>query len=111
MFVAVSSVALLLTVAGVLGLTLFAHEINAESLGLDKIMVKDFAKTYSQPVPAGAETMNLKGEQSLEAMLEEYKIDWTFLAKDVAANKLLAHLPGWRRAYGDDQATIFVRER
>jgi hypothetical protein len=64
----------------------------------------DFIKRY-------AETVNLKGDQSLEATLEEFKIDWTFLAKDVPANKLLAHLPGWRRAFGDDQATIFVRER
>jgi hypothetical protein len=27
------------------------------------------------------------------------------------ANKLLAHLPGWRLAYSDDEATIFVRNR
>ena len=38
----------------------FAHEINAESLGLDKIMVKEFAATYGQPVPAGADGMSLK---------------------------------------------------
>jgi hypothetical protein len=64
----------------------------------------DFIKRY-------VEIVSLKGEQSLEATLDEYKIDWTFLGKDQAANKLLARLPGWRRAYGDDQATIFVRER
>ena len=38
----------------------FANEINAESLGLDKIMVKDFAVKYKQPVPPGAGGMTLK---------------------------------------------------
>ena len=47
----------------------------------------------------------------LETILDEYKVEWTFLSKDMPANKLLARLPGWRRAYSDDEATIFVRDR
>jgi hypothetical protein len=47
----------------------------------------------------------------LETILDEFKIEWTFLSKDMPANKLLAHLPGWRLAYSDDEATIFVRDR
>jgi hypothetical protein len=46
----------------------------------------------------------------LQKTLEKYKIDWTLLLKDQAANKLLATLPGWRRAYADDKTVIFVRE-
>ena len=38
----------------------FAHEINAEALGLDKIGVKEFAAKYKQTAPAGAEDMTLK---------------------------------------------------
>ena len=30
---------------------------------------------------------------------------------DQAANQLLARLPGWRRAYSDEVATIFVRDK
>jgi hypothetical protein len=57
------------------------------------------------------ELLHLSGEEPLEQVLDRYKIQWTFLRKDRAANRLLEHLPGWRRAYGDDEATIFVRER
>jgi hypothetical protein len=64
----------------------------------------DFIKLY-------ADAVNLRGDEPLETLLDRYKIDWTFLAKDQPANKLLAHLPGWHQAYSDDQATIFVRDR
>ena len=58
-----------------------------------------------------AEAVSLRGDEPFETLLDRYKIDWTFLAKNQPANQLLAHLPGWRRAYSDDEATIFVRER
>ncbi len=58
---------------------------------------------------AGA--VNLRGDSDLQGMLDQYGIEWTFLTKDAAANKLLAKLPGWKLAYSDDQATIFVRRR
>jgi hypothetical protein len=64
----------------------------------------DFIKSYSEAV-------NLRGETRLEDMLDRYRVDWTFLTRDCAANQLLARLPGWRQAYSDEQATIFVRER
>lgn len=58
-----------------------------------------------------ADAINLRGEEPLESLLDQYKVNWTLLARDLPANKLLAHLPGWHRAYSDDQATIFVRDR
>jgi hypothetical protein len=64
----------------------------------------DFIKRY-------VEAVNLRGDEPLETLLDRYRIDWTFLANDLPANQLLAHLPGWHKAYGDDQATIFVRDR
>ncbi|MEA2802344.1 MAG: hypothetical protein QOE49_2439 [Rhodospirillaceae bacterium] len=64
----------------------------------------DFIKHY-------VEALGLRGEESLERVLDRHDIQWTFLRKDRPANRLLEHLPGWRRAYGDDAATIFVRER
>jgi hypothetical protein len=64
----------------------------------------EFIKRY-------AEAVNLRGEEPFEALLERWHIDWTLLAKDAPANKLLARLPGWRQAYTDDQATIFVRDK
>jgi hypothetical protein len=64
----------------------------------------EFIKRY-------AEAVNLRGDEPFEALLERWHIDWTLLAKDAPANKLLARLPGWHQAYTDDQATIFVRDR
>jgi hypothetical protein len=64
----------------------------------------DFIKRY-------VEVLGLRGDESLEQVLDRHAIQWTFLRKDRPANRLLEHLPGWRRAYGDDTATIFVRDR
>ena len=43
--------------------------------------------------------------------IERWSIDWTLLRSDLPANPLLERLPGWRRVYKDDTATIFARER
>ncbi|WP_170921184.1 hypothetical protein [Enhydrobacter aerosaccus] len=72
--------------------------------GRGELFGGDFIKQYVQAV-------NLRGDEPLEALLDRYNIAWTFLAKDQPANRLLAHLPGWRQAYSDDQAVIFVRDR
>jgi hypothetical protein len=64
----------------------------------------DFIKRY-------AEAVNLRGDEPLERLIERHAIDWTLFPKDQPINKLLAHLPGWRRAYSDDASTIFVRDR
>jgi hypothetical protein len=64
----------------------------------------EFIKRY-------AEAVSLRGEEPFETLIERDRIDWTLLPKEQPANQLLARLPGWRRAYGDDTATIFVRER
>jgi hypothetical protein len=42
-------------------------------------------------------------------LLRQYKIDTTLLARNAPANGLLARLKGWKRIYGDDIATVFVR--
>jgi hypothetical protein len=64
----------------------------------------DFIKRY-------VEIVNARGARPLEETLDEFRIDWTLLQKDQAANKILAHLPNWKRVYGDDTAVIFVRQR
>ena len=64
----------------------------------------DFIRRYN-------EAIGLRGETKLEDLLERHRIGWTFLTKDAPANRLLARLPGWRQAFSDDQATIFVREK
>lgn len=56
------------------------------------------------------ELLHLSGEEPVEKVLDRFNIQWTLLRKDRAANRLLEHLPGWHRAFGDDEATIFVRE-
>jgi hypothetical protein len=64
----------------------------------------DFIKRYVQAV-------SLRDEEPLEVLLDRWAIDWTLLSKDLPANRLLARLPGWRQAYSDDSAVIFVREK
>ncbi|UYN95930.1 MAG: hypothetical protein KIT25_03005 [Enhydrobacter sp.] len=70
--------------------------------GRGELFGGDFIKSYVRAVA-------LRGEEPFDAMLDRYRIDWTLLASDQAANKLLARLPGWREAYRDDVAVIFVR--
>jgi hypothetical protein len=64
----------------------------------------DFIKRYVNIV-------HLKDDRPLEETLDEFRIDWTFLQKNQAANKVLEHLPNWKRVYSDDTAAIFVRQR
>ena len=64
----------------------------------------DFIKRY-------VEIVNGREARPLEETLDEFHIDWTLLQKDLAANKILALLPNWKRVYSDDTAIIFVRQR
>jgi hypothetical protein len=64
----------------------------------------DFVKRY-------ANIVELRDKAPLEETLDEFHIDWTLLLKDQPANKVLAHLPNWKRVYSDDTATIFARQR
>jgi hypothetical protein len=57
-----------------------------------------------------SDAVNLRGETRLEELLERYGVEWTFLTRDAPANRLLEHLPDWRLAYSDEQATIYVRK-
>ena len=45
---------------------------------------------------------------ALTALLDRYHIAWTLLPTQSPAIAGLDHLPGWRRAYTDDQAVIHV---
>ena len=72
--------------------------------GRGELFGGDFIKRY-------VEAVNGREAQPFEETLDEFHIDWTLLQKDQAANKILAHLPNWKRVYGDDTATIFVRQR
>jgi hypothetical protein len=73
--------------------------------GRGELFGGEFIKKY-------VDAVHLRGEdpEVLQKTLETYKIDWTLLLKDQPANKLLATLPGWRQAYSDDKAVIFVRQ-
>ena len=64
----------------------------------------DFVKSY-------AKAISLRGNEPLEELLDRWHVGWTLLAKDQPANQLLGRLPGWHKAFGDDQATIFVRNQ
>ena len=72
--------------------------------GRGELFGGDFIKRY-------VEIVNGREGRPLEETLDEFRIDWTLLQKDQAANKILAHLPNWKRVYSDNTATIFVRQR
>jgi hypothetical protein len=45
----------------------------------------------------------------LVGLLDRYRIGWTLLRAGSPAVAALDRLPGWRRAYSDDQTVIDVR--
>jgi hypothetical protein len=49
-------------------------------------------------------------QPALSNLLEKYHIAWTLLDPSNASVEKLDQIPGWRRAYADDHAVIFVRE-
>ena len=42
-------------------------------------------------------------------LLDKYRIRFCLLSKNAPMGRLLPYLPGWRKAYSDDVATVFVR--
>ena len=73
--------------------------------GRGELFGGDFIKRYVHAVSLRDE------EEPFDALLDRWAIDWTLLSKDQPANRLLARLPGWRQAYSDAAAVIFVREK
>jgi hypothetical protein len=47
---------------------------------------------------------------NLFRLLDDYKIEATFLRTQSAATKLLDHMDGWEKVYSDDIATIHLRK-
>ena len=58
-----------------------------------------------------AKAAALSGDEPFDKLLDRYGIEWTLLLPKQQANRLLERLPNWRRAYADEAAVIFVRER
>ena len=48
--------------------------------------------------------------ENLFRLLDEYKIEATFMRTQSAATKLLDHIDGWQKIYSDDIATIHLRK-
>ncbi|WP_428674415.1 hypothetical protein [Reyranella sp.] len=74
--------------------------------GRGELFGGEFIRKYVQAIHLTGAEPNL-----LEHTLERWNVSWTLLLKGEPANNLLARLPGWRRAYADEKAVIFVRER
>ena len=74
--------------------------------GRAELFGAEFIKEYVEAIHLGGDTPGL-----LERTLSRWDIRWTLMLKEEPANKLLARLPGWRQAYADDRAMIFLRDR
>jgi hypothetical protein len=48
--------------------------------------------------------------ENLFRLLEEYRIEATFMRTQSAATKLLDHVDGWQKVYADDIATTHLRQ-
>jgi hypothetical protein len=72
--------------------------------GRGELFGGDFIRRY-------ADAVTLRGDERLGDFLDRHAIDWTLLRRDQAANRLLEQMPGWRLAFSDDVATVFVRQR
>ena len=70
--------------------------------GRGELFGGDFVTLYAKAV-------NLTSDEPLDALLDRHGIGWTLLLPKQPANRLLARLPNWRRAYADDAAVIYVR--
>ncbi|TIP68881.1 MAG: hypothetical protein E5X63_46170, partial [Mesorhizobium sp.] len=57
-----------------------------------------------------AETGRSGGKPVLEAQLDKHAIDWALLTPDDNRIPFLDEL-GWKRAYADDYAVIYTRNR
>jgi hypothetical protein len=49
--------------------------------------------------------------ENLFRLLDEYRIEATFMRTQSAATKLLDHVDGWQKVYSDDIATIHLRKK
>ncbi len=56
------------------------------------------------------EGVSLKHSDSLPALLQKYRIEWTLLSPESPAVALMDHLPDWRRLYADKVAVVHVRK-
>ena len=48
-------------------------------------------------------------EEDPNLLLEKYRIRFCLLSKNAPMARVLPYLPGWRRVYSDDLATVYVR--
>lgn len=55
------------------------------------------------------DALYLREGAQLAELLDNHRIGWTLLATRRPANLLLELMPGWRRVYRDEHATIFER--
>ncbi|UXN57965.1 hypothetical protein [Phyllobacterium zundukense] len=87
------------------GGTLIFHGIKTFIDGrTDQLFLNGFMK---KTMSAG----NSGGRPVLEEQMKTYAIGWALLTTDDSRIPFLDELIGWRRAYSDENAIIFVRER
>jgi hypothetical protein len=68
------------------------------------------ADLYGDPfIKQYVEAMELRKPDSLQRVLDEYKITWTLLEASSSAIALLDRSPDWRRLYADSTAIVHVK--
>jgi hypothetical protein len=82
---------------------LVSRDIKAFIDGRAELYGEKFVLDYFDAVEA-------KDVDTLLQLLETYRIDATLLNPTLPATKVMDHLAGWKRLYGDDIAVVHVRE-
>jgi hypothetical protein len=82
---------------------LVSRDVKAFIDGRAELYGEQFVLDYFDAVEA-------KDVDTLLHLLERYRIDATLLNPTLPATKVMDHLAGWKRLYGDDIAVVHVRD-
>ena len=102
-----------LAAAARMGLT--GHVFNSEGFGGDLVFhgvpafIDGRIELYGNAFLARYLDAVSGNSRVLGGLLAGWKISWALLEPQQGAVAVLEHLPGWRRAYSDAHAVIFVR--
>lgn len=60
-------------------------------------------------IKAYVEAHELRAPDSLQQLLDKYRVTWTLLKPESSAVAMLDHLPQWRRVYADQNSVVHAR--
>ncbi len=75
-----------------------------------KVFIDGRTDMYPADFLRNNDRLDLGDQAAIRATLARYKIAWTILPAQSRAAAVMDHLKGWRRAYGDANAMVHIRD-